>query len=278
VRAQADGGDATAEASSGARQAEPRDDQGPGPNTLDAAFPDGGSVNTTEDSLVTTLGVTAGVAARNIDVPSERGLATLRTGLVPALGLQLGVRLHGPRFFGGVALAYQSSVAARATQGNADPRAASLVTTVQAHHFAAGVAPGVLLGDSRDSAALSLFLGYGVRALASVVELNVPRFSLHGPVARIELELPLGSRSVVLRVAPEVQLLWAATPSLRRMASIGAQNWALGGEASLCIRLAAWSMAQLAYRGSRAFAPSALGGAFEDVEHFASLGIVFRYF
>jgi hypothetical protein len=231
-----------------------------------------------DDSLATSLGIGAGMTARDIVLPNERGVTRLRTGLVPALGLQLALRLHGQRFFGGVALAYQSSVGAEASQASVNPQAPTLVTTIQSHHFEAGVTPGIQLGSSRDSALLSLFAGYSVRALASVVELSVPRFSLHGPLARVEFELPLGTSSVVLRLAPEAQLLLAATPALRRVAGIGAHNWALGGEASIRIRITDWATAQLAYRGARAMAPSAFRGAFEDVEHFASLGALFRYF
>jgi hypothetical protein len=178
----------------------------------------------------------------------------------------------------GVALAYQSTLAASGTQEHSDPRLPPLTTSIRSSHLEGGVSPGIHLSSGADGASLALFAGYGVRALATVEELQMPRFSLHGPVLRIELELALASNSIVLRIAPEAQYIVSLSRDLRRTGVVDSRGVALGGEASVRLRLASWASAQIAYRESHASSKTAFDASFTDVERYLLLSGVFRYF
>jgi hypothetical protein len=229
--------------------------------------------------LIATLALHTGVTARSIEAPTISGLAKLETGFLPAVGLQFHVRSLGTRLFYDVALAYQSSLGAQATQAASDPQKPALLTSIHTHRFDAGVTTGVFLGDGPDSATLGLFLGYGVQALASVVELRVPRFSLHGPLARVALELPLGTPHLVLRLAPEVQYVLSVSNDLRAVSglTLGGPVWTLGGEVSLSVLFTARFGIQLAYREAHTAVASVYGSFFEDIERFGLLALVVSY-
>jgi hypothetical protein len=227
--------------------------------------------------MTATLDVGIGTTQRVINFAVVDGQRTLDTGFVPALHLALGARF-GDRTFFGVGMTYQSSVWAAVAQSAPNPRGPSLTTTIQSHHLSVGVQPGLRLGEARDSSSLSLFLGYGLRALASVVELRVPRYTLHGPVARLDFELPLFSAKVVLRVAPEAQLIVSQTSDLRLAARTQSVGFALGAEASVRFYVADWIALALSYRESHASVSSAWSSPFEDVERFAVIDAFMRYY
>lgn len=222
-----------------------------------------------------TLAAYAGFTTRGIRLPTLSGLSTFETGFLPSLGLQLALRSTGDPFYA-FSVNYQSSVGAEATQPASDPQKPALSTGIHTHHFDAGVFSGLHLGAPRESAAIGLYVGYGVRALASVVELRVPRYSLHGPVARLEFELPLGTPNVVLRIAPEVQCAMFIS---RDLASFGVAVpiWAFGGEAGLRVSFSNRVSLQIAFRESHATASKSYGASFQDVERFGLLGFVVDY-
>lgn len=224
--------------------------------------------------LTATLGVYTGFTSRNITLPTIAGLATLDTGMLPSLAIQVGALAPGDAFFG-VTFGYQSSLGAEASQAASDPLKPALSTSIQSHHFEGGVLGGFHFGGP-ESATLALFAGYGVRALASVVELRVPRFSLHGPVARIELELPLGAPWIALRLAPEMQLVLAMSEELHTL-GVGSPIWAFGGEAGLRLRVSPRIALQLSFREAHAVVTSIYGGSFEDVERYGLFGLVVSY-
>ena len=228
-------------------------------------------------ALKATLVVNGGMTERRISVPTAAGLAALHTGLVPALGVELGAQWRDPDKFYAIAIAYQSSLRANATQPASDELKPPLFTGIHSHHLDAGGAAGLVLGSGPTSATLGFFLGYGLRAFGSVVELRVPRFTLHGPVARLEFQLPLGTPRVVVRLAPEAQLILSVTQDLQDLSGIAAPLFAFGGEASLRVLLTTRFILQLAFRESHAAVSSANGASFEDVERFVLFGVVVSY-
>jgi hypothetical protein len=199
----------------------------------------------------------------------------LDTGFVPALGVQLGASF-GDEWSLDVRFAYRSSVFATAHQSSPDEVAPPLETTIQTHELIAGLGPTLHLGDE-DDPAFSLLVAYGIRAFGSVVELRIPRFSLHGPLARLEAELPLGSRRFVLYVGPELQWIVSLTSAARESARTERWGTALGFEARVCAYLLDNLALELAYRESHAKLSSAADSAFRDVERFAFVDIVVRY-
>lgn len=225
--------------------------------------------------LTASLAVYTGFTMRSIDLPTISGPALLDTGAVPSLALQLGARLTSDPFVG-VTLTYHHSLGAEATQVPSDPVQPALTTSIQSHHFEGGVIGGLYLGRGPGSATLAMFLGYGVRAFGSEVELRVPRYSLHGPLARIELELPLGTPWLVLRVAPEVQLIAFISDDLASQ-GVSSPIWSFGGEAGLQLRVSKAIALQLSYREAHAVVDSVYGGSFSDIERFGLLGLVVDY-
>ena len=232
-----------------------------------------------KSGLRATLALVSGVTSRRITAPTISGLATIDTGFLPAVGLQLQLRSYGAAMFYDVGVTYQSSLGAEATQAPADPTKPALVTSIHTHRLDAGVTAGWFLGDSPESSTLGMSVGYGVRALASVVELRVPRFSLHGPVARAELDLQLGTPHLRLRLAPEVQWVLSASQDLRNRSGLSLPGpfWAFGGEISLHVLFTSRIGAQLSYRQAQTSIASVYGSAFEDVERFALLALVISY-
>jgi hypothetical protein len=232
----------------------------------------------TDTGLATTatLDVGVGTTQRVINFAVADGQRKLDTGFVPALHLALAARF-GDRTFFGFSMAYQSSVWAAVAQSAPNPRSPALSTTIQSHRLSVGILPGLRLGDAPDSSSLALFLGYGVRAFASIVELLVPRYTLHGPVARLDFELPLFAAKLVLRVAPEVQLIVSQTNDLRQAARTQSTGFALGAEASVRFYVADWIALALSYRESHASVSSAWTSPFEDVERFAVIDAFLRY-
>jgi hypothetical protein len=218
-----------------------------------------------------------GVTSRTIRVPAGDGPRALATGLVPALAVRVYGRLQDASRFLGLRLSYQTSLGVHAAQTVPDLSLIASETHIRSHRFEAGLVPGMFLGDSPNSAALSLFVGYGLRALASVAEIRVPRFTLHGPLARIEVELPLIAGRLSLRFAPELQVVVGMTQQLRAAAGLGSTALAFGGEASARLQLAGPFAARLCYREAHARSTGHEGHVFEDIERYLTLELSFRY-
>jgi hypothetical protein len=212
-----------------------------------------------------------------VDFRSNDGVRQLDTGFVPAVDLHLAARVQGENLFFGPVLGYQTSLTAQGSQVPPNPDGQTLSTPIRTHRFELGVLPGYRFGSDSDSVTLALFVGYDLRAFASTIELRVPRYTLHGPVARLELEVPIGG-VVVLHVAPELQMIASISHDLRSAGSVNNGGVALGGEASMRIVVTDWAAVQLAYRESHASANTGFGTAFKDVERFAFLDAVVRYY
>jgi hypothetical protein len=217
-----------------------------------------------------------GVTSRTLELPAPDGPRSLATGLAPALSIRLAGRVQNSSRFLGWRLSYQSSVGLHATNTVPDVSLTPSETHIRSHRFEAGVAPGLFLSRSPDSVALSLFAGYGLRALASVAELRIPRFTLHGPVARLELDVPLFAGRLSVRLAPDVQWLVGMTHQLRTLSGIDGAAIALGGEASMRLHLiGAWA-ARLCYREAHVRSTGLDGRAFEDIERYLTLELSLR--
>jgi hypothetical protein len=203
---------------------------------------------------------------------------TLETGLAPALNLRLSGRISDQQHFLRVRVGYQTSTGIAAGDRLRVLTTGPATTPVRSHRFEAGIAPGLWLGSSPGGAALGLFIGYGVRALGSVAELLIPRFTLHGPMFRVELELPL-SQLWSLRVAPEGHLIISMTEDLRRAGALDKVGMAYGGEASLQVRVFSRASLRASYRESHAYARAgtAANAHFVDVERYLVVDAVFRY-
>ena len=211
----------------------------------------------------------AGLTQRIIDVPASQGHLTFDAGWAPALDVRAAGRLTGQHLFLSFRAAYQTSLGSVASDRLQLPASSTGQASVRSSHFDAGITPGLWLGAGPDSSALSLFLGYAVRAFTSVTELALPRFTLHGPVLRLELDVPLFGRVVSFHLAPEAQMLLSISRDLQRAGQLDSLGFAFGGEADLQFRIHARIALRLSYRESHGFASAAVQAQqFSDTERY----------
>jgi hypothetical protein len=225
---------------------------------------------------IARLRVGAGAAQRVVELPTAEAARQLDFG--PAAAAQLGIdaQLRRGRWQLGLGLRYRTSLAGRVSDDAAGPGANTSSHVVRSHAFEAGLRPGWFFGDAPNAAALRLFAGYSVRAFGSVAPLRVPRYSLHGPVLRLELVLPLPAAHMRLRLAPEAQWLASMTQELRNLAGITQSALALGAEAELSLPISDVLSLHLDYRESHAFAVARLAQSFSDVERYLLLAASYR--
>lgn len=217
------------------------------------------------------LRVGAGIAQRRVSVPNTEGNRELDLGPTAAAVLGADVENRRDNWALGVSVSYRTSLAGRVSDAMSGVGAQASETAVRSHVFEAGLRPGRYFGSSPQAIALWLFAGYNVRAFGSVAVLRVPRYSLHGPVLRIELEFPLRALGLRLRVAPEAQWIVSVTDELRQLAGMTAEALAFGGEAQLSRAFGAHLALQLCYRESHATAPTRNATRFNDIERYLLL-------
>jgi hypothetical protein len=218
-----------------------------------------------------------GATQRSIDLPSAQGRITLGAGPVAALDVRATGRLMFEHYFVRIRAGCQTSLDVHAADRLQIVTAGS--TAVRSHRFEGGIAPGLWLGKGPGTAALSLYVAYGLRAFSSVSPLLVPRFTLHGPLLRLELAVPLIGQLIWLQVAPEAQFILSITQDLRAAGGLHARGIAYGAEAGFYVRLGARTGLRLNYRESHAYVAAAgLADAnFSDVERYIVLDGVFSY-
>jgi hypothetical protein len=217
------------------------------------------------------FGLSAGATTRAIEYVAAQGTRRLDTGLIPALGMRVQGQLQREYLQLTAAVTYQTSLHGIAVQHTSDPYSQALHTPLRSQRFEAGILPAVRFNTSADSTSLGLFIGYSLRAFSSVAELGVPRYTLHGPVLRLELELPLFAR-LRLRLAPEAVAIVSMTHTLQEAAASTPIFAAIGGEVSLRFAVADWLEATVMYRESRVQAGGRSVRGFSDRERFVLAG------
>jgi hypothetical protein len=176
----------------------------------------------------------------------------------------------------GLGLAYRTSVLGRVVDADAGAGAAMSKTAVRSHNFEAGLRAGLQLGPREHAVMLGLFAGYDVRALATVAVLRIPRFTLHGPVLRLEIELPLRAARMRMRLGPEAQWISGISRALLDRSGLTQPAFALAGFLQLQLPVSESFGLLLDYRESHAFAASRSVRAFSDVERYLLLAASLR--
>jgi hypothetical protein len=230
-------------------------------------------------SLRMFLQAGAGVTQRSISMPSEQGRIRLASSIAPAIDVRAAARLEFEPWFVRLRAGYQSSLGLHADDRLRLAVAGQASSAVRSHRFEGGVAPGIWLSGRPGSAALSLYLGYGLRAFSSVAPLVLPRFTLQGPLIRLELELPLIAQRLWFQLAPEVHIISAYSSDLSRAAHVFGPGVAFGGEAGLVLRLLPRVAIKLSYRESHASvaANSLAYAGFEDSERYLLSDVLVTY-
>jgi hypothetical protein len=224
-----------------------------------------------------SFNVAGGVTYRSIEMTGVEGLRRLDTGWVPAVALEARAALGGERVWVEVGARYATSVHTFGSQQSPDPTSQFVSTPIRSHRFEGGVRPSVRFGADDASFGGGLFLGYGVRAFASAVELQMPRFTEHGPLARLELDIPVVGRLLRFRIAPEFQAILSISRAVRRFGQTEQFGIAFGGEASVRAQLIDWLALAIDYRESHAIVQSASAEPFGDIERFVLLTVGLRF-
>jgi hypothetical protein len=258
----------------------------PEPAAADSSLDDAATASAAEDDPAATggeatdetlarvrLGVAGGTTYRLIEVPAQNGLRRLDTGWVPAVALELRAAFGSVHAWMEFAAHYETSLHTFGSQHATDPSSQLLQTPIRSHRFEIGVMPSLRFGSSEAGLAAGVFLGYGLRAFASVAELQMPRFTEHGPLLRLELDIPIVGNAVRLRIAPEASALVSISRAVRRIGATDGFGFAVGGEASLRVRLAEWLRLALEYRESHVFLQSSRPDPFADIERYVLLGV-----
>ena len=221
------------------------------------------------------LGVGAGVSMRELEVPSFEGPRNLSSGIMPAVQLSLLGRWGDQTQHLAAHMRYQSSVHARVSDQIGDQTTLPSAVSIRSHAFEAGLQPGLALSHASRPAELDLLLGYAVRAFSTVEVLRIPAFSVHGPLLRAQLRLPLSSW-LTLSLAPEAQLVLGMSRALRELAGLPRSTWGLGAEAALDLNIhSAWT-AGLYFRESHVRALSSEGKRWQDVERYVLVRLSYQ--
>jgi hypothetical protein len=231
---------------------------------------------TAQPRLVASVGAGAGVAERRIDVPASSGERRFRSGGFAAADLV--VHAEGRLRFGFSLSAdahYQTSVGLTASESFAD-RGAETRTSLRSHHLDLGLAPGYRfnVGPSLD---VHMFIGWWMRGLRSVTDLEIPSYSLQGPVFRPEVYLGFFQRRMTLKVAPELLVVARVSGALRSVARTSGTSYGLGGEISLNIELVPLVAIVFAYRESHAFVHTYFDANVDDTERYATASALLRF-
>jgi hypothetical protein len=217
-----------------------------------------------------------GFASRDVRLPTAVAERRVDVGWFPAadLAFDLGLRASERVEFR-IDVRYQTSLAL--TAGEESSASHELRTSVRTHEASVGVSPTYRFTDSTDAVRLGMFAGWAFRGLRPVIELRVPAYSMSGPLARLELEIPLLHGLLALQLRPEAEWLMFVSEAVQNLGATAAAGWALGGEVALRVRLTNAFTLQAAYREVHARVASHWGHDFTDVVRFATLRAVLSY-
>lgn len=213
----------------------------------------------------------SGIGERSLAIPSRRSDRRLSTGVFPAIEVGMQGEIAVRRWLIGAAASYHTAVGLQAAA--IAPRAGNSVDGAQlrSNSLTFGVVPGYRFGRKYESVALRVLVGWAFRSLHTVVDLETPSYSLHGFDLRPELTVPLDHGLIVLRLAPELQLIAGASRALVEVTRAALPGVAFGGEASIQVRLFEGLYAAISYRESYAMLSTAWGSYVRDSERFVTV-------
>ena len=214
-----------------------------------------------------SLAAGLGAGSRELDLPRDGVVYQVRSGLFPAveLGFELSHDLSQD-FTLGLLARYQTSLGLALVEKLTDGSEHSRST--RSHHLELGLAPTLRL-DAQGRWALAAAVGFHVSELDPEAHLITPSYFMSGPFLRVELQLPLASDRVRLRIGPEAQ--WIAQVGRELLdRGIRAGGLGAGGSATLELALARhWTVAA-SYRELRSWLDSSQASSFVDVSRFVT--------
>ncbi|HKU44854.1 MAG TPA: hypothetical protein VJR89_42135 [Polyangiales bacterium] len=227
-----------------------------------------------EPSALATLAAGTGVGQRQVHVPARRGELQLDSGSFAALDVRLAGEVVSGSWVFGAQAHYQTSLGVEAT--TTPPNGVAKQTSLRLHHLDFGLDAGLRFSEAPGAVNVRLFAGWAFRGLRPVIDLDIPPYTLHGPVLRLELRVPIAGL-VALRIAPELFVLAHVSNELRHAADSASAGIALGVEIDLELKLSRRVFAVLGYRESRARVGTAWDTPIADDERFMTGSLGLRY-
>ena len=206
-----------------------------------------------------------GAGLRELDLPVDGAIYQTRSGLFPAVELGFSLdHMLSDRVALGLHIWYQSSLGLsideRLTDGTTHPRA------TRAHRLELTLGPTFYV-DAQRLWAVCIAVGYGLSDFRPVSHLVTPAYYFAGPYLHVELQLPLFSEHVRLRVGPE--LLWVRQVGQELVdRAVSREGLGVGGWAALDVLLSQHWAVGVSYRELRSWIGSSPAGELKEVTRF----------
>ncbi len=162
-----------------------------------------------------------------------------------------------------LALRYSTSVALQAESTPAAGVPQSVPLRSQRFEVVLGAVGRI--GTGATEPWLGVQLGYAVQDLHGLIEITMPRYSIGGPFARVDLRAVVAEGRVTLWAMPEGQWLVGVDNSLTRL-HVAHSGFAIGGELGIGVRLSSQFLWETSYRESHSFLSTLQSDAFHDLE------------
>lgn len=219
--------------------------------------------------FVVRLSIGAGFGIRSLDLPRDRLVYEVRTGLAPALeaAFALEYAAGGPWTFA-LLTRYQTTVGMVLVERRTDSSEQRRDT--RASRLEVGVTTTLRFGDGPLGVAAAL--GYAISDLRPRGHLLTPAYHLGGPFGRLELVAEIVAERLRLRVGPEAHMIMQVGQELVDNTDLQgtADGLGFGGEAVVEYVLAPFALG-LSYREiHRSVSAGAADAEVKDVSRFAT--------
>jgi hypothetical protein len=213
------------------------------------------------------LAAGAGFGMRDLDLPRDGSVYETRTGVFPAIDVGFALdHAFSADLSLGLRARYQTSVGLRITEHHTG--GSERTQHLRSHRVEAALASSVRF-DARGLWVLTAWLGYGLCDLRPEVHLETPGYGLGGPFLRADLQLPLGTDRLRVRLGPEAQWIIQVGKELEH-AGFATNGVGLGGAVTLEIVLSdRWSV-DATYNELRAWLDSPQSQSLQDVSRFVT--------
>ena len=207
----------------------------------------------------------AGIGMRALDLPRDGVVSQTRTGVFPALDLEFALNYRPSEAFGlGLRARYQTSLGLQIVERHSD--GSGHQQALRSHRLELALTPSYRL-DARGLWVLGAALGYGLCDLRPEVHLQTPGYGLGGPFLRVELQIPLGTEHLRLRLGPELQWIAVVGEQLRDE-GFASHGLGIGGAAALQVVISDRWLVEATYNELRAWLDSPQAESLQDVTRF----------
>lgn len=250
-------------------------DDGSGqPDATPAATPDDGSfaegeTEGAEEELAPRVlqvdGVVGlGLGQRAVTLPHQAGTRLLDVGPFATVDGAVRTRLRLSETFQlTLALRYYSSIG---LTGESTPAAGvAQAVPLRSQRLEAVFGPSFRLSEGETVPWFAIYVGYAAQDLRGLVEITIPRYSLGGPLARLDLRAIIANGRITLWAMPEAQWVALVDSTLQRL-HVAKGGLAVGGELGFSIRLNDQFLFEASYRESHSFVATPEQTGFQDLE------------